>query len=773
VLVRRLEGYQDVLRRVFTRYDIPFFLDRREPVAHHPLAELTRFTLRTVTRDWRREDWLGVLKTGLSGLSDAEVDRLENAALSRGWEGAGLWLQSLPADGDLPDREWLEARRARVTGPFQSFHQQLEGRQARATGGELAAWLRGLWEALNVEEHLERWSDASERGTVHTTVWDEMNDWLENLERAFSGVELPLLEWLQIVEAGLSGLTVGVIPPALDQVLIGSVDRSRNPDLKFALVLGLNEGVFPSSPPRIPLLTDIDVEHLESCGARLGNGRRQYGHERYLGYIALTRARDRLLISWSAADNRGRALNRSRFVDEVLLAFPGLAVDQFDGSVAWPASRHAHELAGTVLCGPVPPGVEPLLSLPPVSVMVEGWRQAQAAVKSESLGPGMADALYGAHPLLSVSAFEAFASCPFKFFIAHGLNAGPREEFEVDVRQTGSFQHEVMAAFHKRVLEAGCPWRELAPDTARQWVREIGEDRLRSFEHGIMLADANRAFHARALLRTLEELVVTLTGWARHNKFEPAAVEVGFGLEERGWPAWTVDVGHGRTVRLRGRIDRVDLLRQENEAPAVAIFDYKSGGKAFDDLRFENGLQLQMPVYLSAVCANPDAAAAFSAPTLRPAAVFYVGLRAKPASGKSRAEAEMEGAKAVATAFQHRGRLDASYIRQLDTSAASRSAQFKFSFNKNGDLSARSVDVLPAAQFAELLRTASDQVREFANRIFAGDAAVSPYAHGSHETACQICEFRSICRFDPWSQPYRALERRTGPSQATKETPCH
>jgi len=33
VLLRTLEGYHDVLRRVFSRYGIPFFLDRREPSA--------------------------------------------------------------------------------------------------------------------------------------------------------------------------------------------------------------------------------------------------------------------------------------------------------------------------------------------------------------------------------------------------------------------------------------------------------------------------------------------------------------------------------------------------------------------------------------------------------------------------------------------------------------------------------------------------------------------------------------------------------------------
>src|SRR5207247_5917987 len=35
VLVRTLEDYHDTLRRVFGRYQIPFFLDRRESVAYH------------------------------------------------------------------------------------------------------------------------------------------------------------------------------------------------------------------------------------------------------------------------------------------------------------------------------------------------------------------------------------------------------------------------------------------------------------------------------------------------------------------------------------------------------------------------------------------------------------------------------------------------------------------------------------------------------------------------------------------------------------------
>ena len=66
VLVRSLDGYHKPLARAFRRYGIPFFLDRRESVAHHPLAELTRSALRTVAFDWPHDDWFAALKAGFS-----------------------------------------------------------------------------------------------------------------------------------------------------------------------------------------------------------------------------------------------------------------------------------------------------------------------------------------------------------------------------------------------------------------------------------------------------------------------------------------------------------------------------------------------------------------------------------------------------------------------------------------------------------------------------------------------------------------------------------
>src|SRR5207248_10337916 len=135
---------------------------------------------------------------------------------------------------------------------------------------------------LQVEQQLQAWASAeisnSELqipGSVHATVWEQMNAWLENVELAFRTEALPLREWLPILEAGLANLSVGVIPPALDQVLIGAVDRSRNPELQLAILPGWNEGVFPAAPPPGPLLTEAERAQLAGHNVRLGPDQRQ------------------------------------------------------------------------------------------------------------------------------------------------------------------------------------------------------------------------------------------------------------------------------------------------------------------------------------------------------------------------------------------------------------------------------------------------------------------------------------------------------------------
>lgn len=784
VLVRSLDGYADTLRRVFARYDIPLFLDRRESIAHHPLAELTRYALRAVAFGWRHADWFGALKTGLVPVAESEIDWLENVALEFGLEGS-VWQQTISIPDNPGGSERAERLRQKVIPPLIALAKQTS---LSCSGAQLAAALRQLWCSLDVESTLDRWRDSAISSTLraphtalHETVLAQMLKWLDNLAHAFPTEALPLRDWLPILEAGLANLTIGVIPPTLDQVLVGAIDRSRNPNLKLACVLGLNEGVFPAPPQEDPLLGELERDALQLHGAKLGATlRHRLGHEWFYGYIACTRARERLVLTCAQTDVRGNTLNRSPFFDHLKRIFPQLEVAHWQPPAPFDDVAHINEIiapalrlkgsdatreteaaanslelstrAGTFSIAPSDGekvGVRGLLRLPQLKPPLTKARSLAKAA-TDQLSPVIVEQLHGRELATSVSALENFAACPFKFFVSHGLRAQERKEFELDSRERGSFQHEVLTVFHNEVRTENHHWRDLTPDHARARVRRIGEQLLPRYRQGLLDSDAARRFAGRHLIGSLETLIGVLVGWARDYQFDPLLVETGFGLGSNSpWPAWRLELNGKHALLLRGRIDRVDVWRDPVTGAALAIvMDYKSSSRKPDALKLYHGLQLQLPAYLAALEQLPEARATLGATSLTPAGVFYINLRGEFASGQTRADALTDPMLVVQESFQHAGRFDESGYDKLDPRGTKQ--QFK--------THSQSRNKMAPAAFRDLLNRAVENLRRFGNEIFAGNIAVAPFRKGQ-ETACEFCNYAAICRFDPWTQPFRTLSR--------------
>jgi ATP-dependent helicase/nuclease subunit B len=778
VLVRNLEDYHQPLARALRRYDIPFFLDRRQSVAHHPLAELTRSALRTMAFDWRQDDWFAALKAGFCPVPEETIDDLENAALAAGWRGK-KWREPLPD-------EKLEAIRQQIIPPYDRFYAPLAKLKFTPTGKELAGLVRGLWDRLGVETILEKWSaGGGEASQIHLTVLGQMNLWLDNLALAFPGEALSLRDWLPVLDAGLASLTAGIVPPALDQVLVGAIDRARNPDLKFALILGVNESVFPSPPATPVILTDSDRNELEKQGAVLGpNVFDQISREQYLGYIACTRASEKLAVTFSRLDAAGKTLNPSPFIGRLRKIFPALEIGEFSGRPDWRDAEHATELAQPLvelqhLSGPpaagddrtvTDPGWAALLKLPAVRKLADALAALQEPDEKENLSPALAEKLYGPVLHSSVSRLEEFAACPFKFFVRSGLHANERKRFELDARERGNFQHDVLNIFHEQLQKEGRRWRDITPGQARERVGHIAAAQIEQFRDGLLRDSPEALFAARAMASALQDFVGIITGWMHSQyDFDPVAAELAFGGDLGGdgvgAPAWEIELGAGHQLALQGRIDRVDFWRDPATNSALAVVtDYKSGGKKLDSLLVANGIQLQLLGYLGALRSWKNPRKFFGVDKIIPAGAFYVGLRGKFDSGDTRDEilADIEAGK---LAYRHNGRFNAGWLPKFDRRPdAKRGDQFNFRLNKGGGLPANSPEALPSDEFNALLDLMEAQLRRLGEMIFSGAAQVDPYRKGK-ETPCEYCEYRAACRIDEWTHEYRELRAETAPEE--------
>jgi len=813
LLVRTLTAHHKPLARIFRRYEIPFFLDRREAVTHHPLAELTRSALRTVAFDWQPDDLFAALKAGFSSVAETEIDRLENAALEFGWRGK-KWREPLPDAA-------LERIRTEVVPPFESFSINLGGSRAQPTGEQLAAAIRDLWNDLAVEPTLGTWdvaesesaAHASRPASLHATVREQMSAWLDNVALAFPREPMMLRDWLPILEAGLAGLTVGVIPPALDQVLVGAIDRARNPDLKFTLVLGVNESVFPATPATPAILTNADRVELEAQNAALGaNVFDQISRERYLGYIACTRAGEKLAVTFFRQSAEGKTLNPSPFIAQLQKIFPVLTVEEYVASHDCRTAEHASELTGNLVDWATPhPGPLPsegrggnapsprinltlsaaeqtselreanngcslshpmgegqgegdssslnrLLVIPALKSLTDKLAELREPDGREKLSSEVVAKIYGTTLRSSVSRLEEFASCPFKFFVRIGLRAGERKVFELDARERGNFQHDVLKIFHEQLQAEGKRWRDLTPVEARKRIGDIAAVQMEGFRDGLLRDSAESVFAARAMAAALQDFIEVIVTWMREQyDFDPAQVELGFGGKTDSTPAWEIELGDGHKLALQGRIDRVDLWREPGSDTALAVVtDYKSAGKKLESLLVENGVQLQLLAYLGALRQWQNPQEVFGAGKIIPAGAFYVSLQGKFDGGDTRDEI-LGDAEAKKLAYRHNGRFDASVLRLLDRRPGVESGdQFSFRLKQDGTPYKTSKEVLSSAEFEKLIEMVEGQLRALGGRIFSGAAAVDPYRKGK-QTPCEYCDYRAACRLDEWTHEWRVL----------------
>ncbi len=148
----------------------------------------------------------------------------------------------------------------------------------------------------------------------------------------FAGQEMSCHDYVAILDSAFSQLTLAFIPPSLDQVLVGSIERSRHPDLKAVFLIGATQRQFPVPVSSDSILADDDRSAAESAGFELAaTESRELTERQYLAYIAFTRPSEFLCVTYPLADDSGSAVARSEFIAAVESLFEGLGEESIAG----------------------------------------------------------------------------------------------------------------------------------------------------------------------------------------------------------------------------------------------------------------------------------------------------------------------------------------------------------------------------------------------------------------------------------------------------------
>ncbi|MGI6597205.1 MAG: helicase-exonuclease AddAB subunit AddB [bacterium] len=784
LVVRDLELYHDLVATVFTDYGIPCFIDRKRTVLHHPLAQLVLAIWEIMNSRWSYDAVFRWLKTDLLPISRPDVDRLENYVLAYGIRGQ-TWQRLAPWDfheGSGREEEWadIDALRRQVAAWLEPVTKACQ--QPNPTGTSLSAALWSCLEQLKVGEKLTDWAERataagdSELAQEHRQLWTGFLQLLDELVIGLGDTNLTPAEYAEILASGLEGLRLGLVPPSLDQVLVGSLERSRHPNARAAFVLGVSEGVLPGRAREDAVFSDREREDLLAAGIELApTSRVNQLHERYLTYIALTRASERLWVSFPLADSEGKGLAPSRVLNRLRELFPSIPEDyvgmdpsgeeaedlKFLTSPAQAAQHLVPRLrltrAGQAL-GPVWAAVQQYLRSRPQTALL--YQQATHGLKHSNqvqpLTPALASSLYGRGAHTSVTRLERFAACPFQYFAYYGLNLRAREVFGVDLPSLGLFTHAILSRVTRRLLKDERGFGELEPDEAAQLVQDEVKQSVPGFAGGVLQSSPRYVYLTSRLERLLTTAVGVLREQAKQGQFKPWVTEARFGFANAALPGLKFCLADRTQLTLAGQIDRIDIAHSGGKT-YFTVVDYKSRSQRLALHEVYYGLSLQLLVYLLAAETGLQELGVEQA---LPAGIFYFGVQegfVRSSGPLAPEEAAAEQLKKFRLEGLVRGEPEVVQLLDAQGGGTVTAPILK----KDGTLRKNSPAV-SEQQFELLLNFAAQKVQEMGLRALNGEVEVAPYKLAGN-TACDYCDFSAVCQFDPMlaDNSYRTLPKLT------------
>lgn len=755
--------YGNYAPQIFAEYGIPVFMDNKKNILFHPFPEFIRAVLEIIEQDFSYESVFRYFRTALTGLATEKVDLLENYVLATGVRGHAGWEKKWVR---LP-KNWEEAVLEEVNGMREVFFADIEPlyQVFRDPAADLRQKTVALYEFIRAHEIAQKMTAYKrafeENGDAATAkeyeqIYGIVMDLFEKMVDLLGEERLSVREYREILDAGFEAANVGVIPPGYDRVVIGDIERTRLEHIRVLFFVGVNDGVIPKADNHGGIISELERERLFAEHIELAPTARERAFiQKFYLYLNMTKPSEKLYITYAKVNMDGKAQRRSYLVGTVSKLFPELAVEEIknasDLRLVTPESSLKIFLDG--------------LSGVREGTMAEEWKALYAWYASkeewagrveklldaafychagERLTKDAASALYGAVLTNSVTRLERFASCAFSHFLSYGLGLTEREISEFTPPDLGNILHQALETYSKALEKSEYDWFSVPDAEMERMAGQALEDAVAAMRNTSLYDTARDAYMVERMHALLNRTVKTITEQIKRGSFLPENYEVSFSFTE-DLDAVNFALGEKEKMRLKGRIDRMDLWENEDDI-YVKIVDYKSGGSTqFELLSIYHGLQLQLVVYLNAGLELIQKR--YPGKKVLPGGIFYYHMD-DPYIDVSEERSEEEIFEEILGKLKMDGLVNAKteVIDAMDRDLTGTSVVLPVGRKKDGSLKAGS-HAVGQEEFGELSAFVHHKIAELGTDILAGNIDAAPYRLDKKE-ACAFCPYHGVCGFD-------------------------
>ena len=765
VITGNLEEYARLASQVFEEADIPYFIDEKHSVLMNPFVEYLRAAMEMAVQGFPYESVFRYLRCGMSEVTREQADKLENYVLALGIRGYRKWSE-----------KWVRVYRGMEADQIQElneirevFAEEVKGlADGFCTGKKtVEEYCRILYEFIlksNVWQKLKKqeqnFKDTGDKAMEkeYNQIYGIVMDLLDKMVEILGNETVSRQEFRQLLETGLSQAKVALIPPSIDQVMVGDMERSRLKDIKALFFVGVNEGNIPKSTQTGGILSELDRDFFKEQGVELAPGPKELMNmQRFYLYLNMTKPREQLILSFSDTNAKGEGISPAYLIGSIRGLYPKLEIERAGesgaarSSVSGAGMKNETGSGNGEYCYPENPeaGISLFLEklagetgkdheiLDQTDAMfgeLYSWylrdskyhdkvqklvQSAFAGKPKDIISQSVAKALYGEISPYSATRLERFAACAFAHFLQYGMKLTERVEYEFKAMDMGNVMHEALESFAEEVRKRGLKWTELTEQERNEIADECLNNIVADYGNTVLKSSARNEYMIERTRRILRRTVWALQKQLEQGEFQPEGFEVTFG---------------------GGRIDRVDIMEDQNKV-YVKVIDYKTGNTSFDLVYLYHGLQLQLMIYLDGALKVEQKK--YPDKEIVPAGVFYYNIKDPMIQEKIDADVEAVSA-GLMKELKMNGlvQADAELVRRMDNSLGS----IPVAFNKDGSFRKNS-SVADRAQFTVLGRYVRTKIEKIRSSILEGDARVSPYELGK-KNACTYCPYMTVCGFD-------------------------
>ncbi|MGI5824550.1 MAG: PD-(D/E)XK nuclease family protein [Bacillota bacterium] len=780
VVSRNLDGCRSLVEETLSAYNIPHFADTAKNMYHHPLIETVLAMLETEAENWQSSAVMRFLKAGLAEADLEELYLLENYALANGikgsyWQKAGNWgryyvnnINLMQAKNET-ERQQAESALAKINEigrnclkPLLTFHFDMKGLDKKG-GKYLLSDVIGVitqsLDNLQAEEVMDRWSQeaaaegSAETAAFHRQIFTACKAMLRQLTDFLGDMYADLTEIYDLIAEGGSKMELNSIPPAVDEVIVCDISRTRMPKVRCAFVIDCNEGVFPMRVTEDGLLNSLEREELRDMGLNLAVGQRQLQFaEDYHIYMALTRASEVLYLCYSEFDSVLNPLQPSVLLENVHAVLPGISevVYRHDSKTKQIFNNQAllteleMQIASAKNGSDIADIWWQILKYYQKEKMYSaelGALQTGLAYEKDSgiLPEELLQSLYGSGNTTSVSRVEVYNRCPCMYYGRYGLKLEPRQEFKMRSQDVGQVYHSILAEVLERLMVEQADFAALGAAD----VLPLIEQALTNYDQkgiGSLFDDSEKNRYLRdKIIAVVAGCLLDIAYQLAQGDFRPVAFEVAFG-EKSEIDGLTVELPGGKTITVHGFIDRIDWAAG-GQGEYYRIIDYKSSAKNLDLNDIYYGLNWQMPIYLEALL---NSRRGKGDKIIKPAGMFYFPVREvveavdKPDERRRGKVQKLQGLVI----------LDDEAIRLAETDFfEERSAKtMDLKLNKNGSYG-KNAKAIMNVEYDVLVEYIKKHLSENLQNILQGDIRQLPVLKDDR-LSCDFCDFRSLCLLD-------------------------